>query len=170
MLLATLEGQPCDGDGFVAADARTGTMRRTSGYAGKGDRVVAGEHFGPLRCVIAFDDHGSAQIWVRSDDIRFDRATTASDIDGRWQGITTDARIAIDGTAVHGEALWHGYGDNVHVGEFAGTGTPVDDLLTISDSICEVRMRRVGGYLVVDDNRECGGVNVGFAGVYQRTE
>jgi hypothetical protein len=34
---------------------------------------------------------------------------------------------------------------------------------------CQVTMRRRGPYLVVDDNRNCGGMNVTFEGIYVRT-
>lgn len=33
---------------------------------------------------------------------------------------------------------------------------------------CKVWMRRVGPWLVVDDNLACGGLNVSFRGVYRR--
>jgi hypothetical protein len=39
---------------------------------------------------------------------------------------------------------------------------------TKCDSGCRVRMRWVGRYLLVDDNRGCGGVGVSFTGLYRR--
>jgi hypothetical protein len=38
-----------------------------------------------------------------------------------------------------------------------------------SGADCDVTMRRRGPYLVVDDNRNCGGLNVTFEGIYVRT-
>jgi hypothetical protein len=34
---------------------------------------------------------------------------------------------------------------------------------------CRVRMRRLGSFLLVEDNRRCGGINVSFSGIYQRS-
>jgi hypothetical protein len=33
---------------------------------------------------------------------------------------------------------------------------------------CKVSIRKVGKYLVVADNMQCGGANVSFSGVYQK--
>lgn len=68
-----------------------------------------------------------------------------------------------------GDAAWRN-GGNVHEGGFAGHAAVDDGGLTIvdaGDAQCEVRMRRVGRYLMVDDNRNCGGENVSFPGVYR---
>lgn len=165
-------GDSCDGDGLTAADARVGTMRRTRGSAGRGQPVIVGDRHGDLRCVLAFTETGSSRTWVRSSDIWY-RHERRKAWTGRWDGITTDARITIrrggGELAVSGDAVWKD-GDNIHEGAFEGRATVDDGALTIVDSgdaQCEVRMRRVGHYLVVDDNRNCGGVNVSFAGVYR---
>jgi hypothetical protein len=34
---------------------------------------------------------------------------------------------------------------------------------------CAVKMRRIGRWLLVDDNNNCGGMNVTFRGIYERT-
>ena len=60
----------------------------------------------------------------------------------------------------------------MHVGEIDFLGEPVLDLLEIGDGNekydCRVRLRRVGNYLLVSDNLNCGGANVTFNGVYSK--
>jgi hypothetical protein len=34
---------------------------------------------------------------------------------------------------------------------------------------CRVRMQRLGSFLLVEDNRRCGGINVSFSGIYRRS-
>lgn len=79
---------------------------------------------------------------------------------------------------VSGEAVWYGginsFGDRVvHVGSLGGAGIVEDgNLLHIregeEDYSCHVRLRLVGKSLIVDDNGNCGGLNVRFDGVYLR--
>jgi len=53
-------------------------------------------------------------------------------------------------------------------GDFEGTAVPAANKLETSDDVCKVWMTLVGSYLVVDDNGQCGGMNVRFTGVYTR--
>ena len=73
---------------------------------------------------------------------------------------------------VTGNATWKGLGDNVHVGEIDGRYEPVNGTINYSDGDdeydCKIKMRLLGGYLIVADNLKCGGVNVTFSGVYTR--
>lgn len=69
----------------------------------------------------------------------------------------------------------------VNVGEIEGTVKPEGSSLafTMGDSAtlpyakgdefdCRVRMRLLGPFLLVEDNRNCGGMNVSFTGAYRR--
>jgi hypothetical protein len=50
-------------------------------------------------------------------------------------------------------------------------GTDATLPVTAGDtSDCKVWMRRLGSFLIVDDNMNCGGMNVRFTGVYSRTK
>jgi hypothetical protein len=49
---------------------------------------------------------------------------------------------------------------------FAEDGTK--DFDKASDGDCQVRMQRVGEFLAVEDNGQCGGVMVTFTGLYRR--
>jgi hypothetical protein len=39
---------------------------------------------------------------------------------------------------------------------------------TVCPDACKVRMRRIGPYLLVEDNLDCGGAGVSFTGLYHR--
>lgn len=39
-----------------------------------------------------------------------------------------------------------------------------------NDYDCRVRMRLLGAFLLVEDNRNCGGMNVSFSGIYRKTK
>ncbi|HZI19135.1 MAG TPA: hypothetical protein VEY09_11115 [Pyrinomonadaceae bacterium] len=69
---------------------------------------------------------------------------------------------------VEGQAYWKGLGDNVHVGEINSALTPRGGRAIVEDDTCRVSLRLVGPYLVVNDNKQCGGVNVTFDGVYRK--
>ena len=74
---------------------------------------------------------------------------------------------------VTGEAYWHGLGDNVHIGELDGREMPVGNIINFGSAdtdeyACKATIRLIGNFLVVDDNSNCGGMNVRFNGVYRR--
>jgi hypothetical protein len=89
---------------------------------------------------------------------------------------------------VTGEATWYG-GMNtagyeiVHTGEIGGfdddsdlvpAAVHVQGRLAVLDAAdeyeCAATFRRVGEFLVVEDNSHCGGMNVRFNGAYRRTK
>ena len=98
---------------------------------------------------------------------------------GRWEPIAGGGdRIDIAtsptrmGLRLRGKANWvggiDGFGERVvHFGRFTSEGSPVADILELSDGECVVRMQWVARSLVVADNAACGGVNVRFDGVYR---
>lgn len=76
---------------------------------------------------------------------------------------------------VSGEAFWKGLGDNIHTGELDHEGVLVGNELKLGEDdtdeyACKVTLKLVGKYLIVSDNLNCGGANVTFSGVYQRTK
>lgn len=107
---------------------------------------------------------------------------------GTWRRIEAEIRItaaAGGGLIVKGAAT---YGANdparaasgrVNLGELDGRGVPQGDTLFFADrpaanfeaapdTECAVRMRRIAQYLIVEDNKACGGMNVSFSGLYVR--
>lgn len=85
---------------------------------------------------------------------------------GQWRDGDDRIRIAQRGKALtfDGEASWA----DQNSGSFSGTATPKGASASVTDDACTVTMRLLGAYLVVDDNGECGGMNVRFTGVYRR--
>jgi hypothetical protein len=93
--------------------------------------------------------------------------------------------ITIEGNATYGgndpERVARGA---INVGQIGGTLTPEGDRAAFSagddgeaapydanpgdDTVCRVRLWRVGSYLLAADNLMCGGMNVSFTGVYRR--
>ncbi len=107
---------------------------------------------------------------------------------GTWRRIEAQIRIkpaaggalTIDGTAAWGshdpDRVARG---SVRIGEISATARPAGDTVFFSDEpapafekvpegVCAVRMRRIANYLVVEDNKSCGGMNVSFSGIYVR--
>ena len=74
---------------------------------------------------------------------------------------------------VNGQAYWFGAvvkGERVvHEGAVEGEARTNENRLHITEGGCEVDLSLIGNFLNVQDNRECGGMNVTFAGVWQKT-
>lgn len=85
-----------------------------------------------------------------------------------WLGVQPDKKSGF--LAVEGDAFWFGLGENVHVGAISSKGAPAENVLNLTDSICQMSLKLVGNFLIVSDNGECGGVNVKFDGVYQKSK
>jgi len=62
-----------------------------------------------------------------------------------------------------------------HNGDFKAQVAPQNDTIAFADDGsnygegCQVRMQRIGPWLVVVDNSGCGGAGVSFTGLYRRT-
>jgi len=57
----------------------------------------------------------------------------------------------------------------MHEGAVEGEAQTNENRLHITEGACEVDLALIGGFLNVQDNRECGGMNVTFTGVWQKT-
>ena len=76
-----------------------------------------------------------------------------------------------DGLDAEGEAYWPSKSaPPANEGAFAGTAKPSGNRLHFGNEAqgCEVDMALAGPFLVVSDNRECGGHNVSFSGIFTR--
>lgn len=115
-------------------------------------------------------------------------APALSDWAGTWRRVEATIQLVVkDGAlAAEGEATW-GANDParvrsgaVNIGEFVGVTQPAGHVAAfgagasvgegpdVRAEACQVRLRLYGSYLVVEDNRKCGGANVSFAGVFVR--
>ncbi|WP_243368355.1 hypothetical protein [Microvirga solisilvae] len=111
---------------------------------------------------------------------------------GQWQSgpeqsIEITQADKVGTLSIKGDASW-GAGDPervkrgaVNVGSLEGEMKPEDAMLSFGigengtlpfdqadEADCKVRMQRLGPYLLVKDNKYCGGNNVSFTGVYRR--
>ena len=168
---------------------------RERAYLVSADPVILGERRGAYVCAHyrgAGDDMGRTG-WLPGEAVAVEPPGAVAP--GDWLGTWTRAEARIRITQAHkpgmltfgGDATW-GAGDperarrgGVHIGEFAGTVAPQGAAASFAvgengalpveagdASDCKVWLRRVGPWLVVDDNLACGGVNVTFRGLYRR--
>jgi hypothetical protein len=110
-------------------------------------------------------------------------APMASDWIGGWvhAGAEIDiSNAANGGVTIHGEAIFRA-AEDIHNGVVDATAKPELGILTFADDgrvafdkagadSCLMRMRRVEALLVVEDNGNCGGIDVTFTGFYRKKE
>jgi hypothetical protein len=153
---------------------------RQKAYLIPGDEVVTSRTFGDWVCAWYQPARGSETVgWLAADRLA-PVETTANPALASWLGTWSfyDNEVRLSrgrraGTlSVGGEATWVGVNPgNVHTGELSGEAAPAGAALTLGDEgeyDCRATLRLVGPYLVVADNRQCGGVNVTFDGVYRK--
>ncbi|WP_232630597.1 hypothetical protein [Methylobacterium sp. Leaf118] len=172
-----------------------GETCRERAYLVTGDPIILGERRDGFVCAAyrgEADGMGRTG-WLPAEAIAVEPPVPVAR-DG-WLGTWTRAEAQIrvspgkaSGTlAVSGGATW-GAGDpdrvargGIHVGEIEGTVTPVGDAASFGmgedgslpieradPADCQVWLRRMGPWLVVDDNLACGSLNVTFRGLYGR--
>lgn len=156
-----------------------------------GDVVLTlpGQHRGHVCASFANRSGRETHGWLPSDALVALPTPKIEDKDWLGAWVRTEARITIKRgkvgkLAIEGEATY-GAGDPrrvasgaVNMGEFSGTARRSGDVVLVADSDvasfeaakdgCAVRMRRIGPYLLVEDNNICGGMNVTFSGLYVR--
>ena len=159
---------PCEFDGFDM-NSKLAEMIKS------GDPFVVTRGEGDWTCGYLDGRKGSAQRWVRSKDIRsvpLDPNPPLAAWVGTW--VQGDNRIRIQNSKtdgkleVEGEAYWHGFGDNVHEGQFSAHAKPSGNHLHVEDDLCHVDLALWGKYLLLNDNNMCGGMNVRFWSVWRR--
>lgn len=165
-----------DGPGCPAPTAAC----RSAGSVPAGQRLLLGKSQSGYVCVMLLGTKGSATGWLRRRQI----ARAISPVDpapalAAWLGTWRDSddRITLrpdgDRIAGDGEAYWPA--KNImpaNEGNFAGTAKPSGNHLRFRASdpdACEVRMTLAGRFLIVDDNRMCGGHNASFDGIFVRS-
>ena len=152
---------------------------RQKAYVVAGDELLVSRAFGEYVCAWYQPARGSETVgWVRADRLELSEAAAkpaAALWLGTWEFYSDSLRITRGVKAgallVEGEAFWHGVNpENVHTGDFLIEAPPAGNVLNLGDAPeeCRVTLRLVGPYLVVSDNKQCGGANVTFDGVYRK--
>jgi hypothetical protein len=152
-----------------------------------GHPVAIGRRDGEWTCV---SHYGSGYGWMltnRLQPIEPDLHPPATSWTGTWtplelkkQPREASTKLVISTGAapgslkVAGQAYWFGAAVNggriTHEGAVEAEGQPNENRLHIAESRCEVNLFLIGDFLNVQDNRECGGMNVTFTGVWQKTK
>lgn len=102
----------------------------------------------------------------------FDRNPPLSAWAGDWKYFDNHIRISAtsDGKRLHvsGDAFWKGL-NSTHEGSIDGEAAPTGNHLAfqIPQTKCDVRLTLVNHQLAATDSRNCGGMNVTFAGIYE---
>jgi hypothetical protein len=165
-----------DSDDCPAAGAKC----RAKAYLIPGDEVIVSRRFGDYVCAWFSPRKGDETVgWLPAASVTLSEPDMKPAL-SRWVGawgygslqsldIKRGARAG-GALAVKGEAYWRGLGDNIHTGEVEFEAAPQGNILALknSEDICEVTLRLIGSYLVVNDNLQCGGANVTFNGVYRK--
>jgi hypothetical protein len=162
-------------------------------YLVPGDRVILTMNRDAFVCATYVNAKGVDRSgWLPADAVAYDRPEPVALAGwlGKWCRTEAEIRVkpgkagtlAIEGDATFG-ALDPGRMKRgaVNSGEIAADVTPAGDRLSFvmdaDDTLpsdkgdefdCKVWMQRVGHWLVVYDNRNCGGFNVSFRGFYTR--
>jgi hypothetical protein len=138
-----------------------------------GDPLVIYGTEGNWTCGYHADAKGAAPVWAPSSELRPVEPDTMPSLDawlGQWRNGEDHVTIKRTGNELQmsGDAVWHGLGQNVHTGEFSGTATPEGNRVHYVEGECTIDFALVGNFLVLNDNSQCGGVNVRFWGIWRR--
>jgi hypothetical protein len=162
-------------------------------YLVSGDRVIVSQRRDDFVCATYINPKGvETSGWLPAVAVADDKAgpvTPASWL-GKWSRVEAEITVKTGKAGalqIAGDATF-GARDparvkrgGVNVGEIAGDVMPDNDRLSFAmgddatlpvdkgeEFTCRVWMRRVGPWLIVNDNNHCGGLNVTFSGVYTR--
>ncbi|MDI9847624.1 hypothetical protein QM467_06055 [Rhodoblastus sp. 17X3] len=164
----------------------TGADCQEKAYLVPGDLVVLGVTKGDFVCVDYETAKGSRGGWLPASAIEpAPAATDPTSWAGKWKRI--EANISIEtaggGLKAEGSASFGSLDPDrvkrgaVNSGEFSGpllvkggqaVFTDKDADPKEPDASCRLRMARAGEVLFVQDNMQCGGLNVSFSGLYRR--
>jgi hypothetical protein len=152
---------------------------RQKAYVIPGDEVLTSRTFGDWVCAWYQPARGPETVgWLPAGMLL--RAEFVDPIPltawlGTWGFYRNEVRLSrgrrAGALSVGGDATWVGVNPgNVHVGELSGEAEPSNNVLKLGadPEDCRATLRLVGPYLLVSDNKQCGGVNVTFDGVYRK--
>jgi hypothetical protein len=162
-------------------------------YLVPGDRLILSTRHDAFICATYLNTKRNSRTgWLPADAVAYDMAKPIASTDwfGKWSYREADISVKAGktGTLLIEGAATYGARDPdrvklgaVHTGTIEGEVTPTGDRLSFAigdegtlpveqgeEFGCKVWMRRLGPWLIVDDNNNCGGVKVTFRGVYTR--
>lgn len=156
---------------------------RGRAYVLPGDTVITGAPSGRYLCVFFAGSAGGSAGYVRRDEIATQPTPSAPPLEawtGTWRDGDNRIELRRDGSKLvaDGEAYWPSAhpaakdrpgGPNL--GDMAGTAAPAGNTVVFSGNSsdeCRVALTLLPPFLLAADNRNCGGMNVSFTGVYRK--
>lgn len=160
-----------------------GAECQSKSYVVPGDELIVGKQHDDWSCVWYSGKTHETVGWVLNRQLQFVEVNENPDWLGKWKQYAYPGYISIARKAEHyyvlGNTKWIGgqLADGTraeHLGELDGE-LKVEKNFAYSDSTafgsndeyaCRAEYVRLGRFLIVHDNSQCGGVNVRFDGVY----
>lgn len=151
---------------------------KTRSYIVPNDEVIVSQTYGNYACSWYQPRKGSETVgWIELDKLSFQTAAQNFSWIGTWRDGENEIKIAPMKIAgkfkITGNAFWRGTGDNIHIGEIDFAGSPENNKMNLGEPgeyECRVKMQRVGKFLIVSDNLNCGGANVSFTGIFEQSK
>jgi hypothetical protein len=153
---------------------------RKKAYLVPGDVILTGGAQGAFTCASYQSFHPRKQNWTVGwlptsflTPLEPMGSPKAADWIGTWShpGSTISIKRGDGGKlSIEGEHT-HPAAQNVHTGMLGATVTPTQGMIAFDraeEGQRLVRMQRVGAWLLVEDNMQCGGSMVTFTGLYRR--
>lgn len=182
--IAKIKGQKNEKVYFFSAereDCPQNKNCRLKSYLIPNDEVIVSRSLGNFACAWFQPGKGNETVgWLPLENLEYqpDTKIALNDWLGFWEYETSDIEIMSgktpDALSVKGYSFWKGVGEgNVNIGEIEETVVPRENVLKIGEKDegeydCRATLHRLGRFLIVGDNLNCGGLNVSFSGVYQR--
>ncbi|MDH5654363.1 MAG: hypothetical protein OEZ34_00510 [Spirochaetia bacterium] len=149
---------------------------RTNSYLIPGDSVILAGQYRDFYCALYSSRKEKITVgWILKSDVKLKKTSVSAPDDwtGTWKYYESEINISKTESGrlyIRGTSVWLS-SFTVHTGEFEINEKPVK--IKIENAIsspheCGVRLILIAGWLVVSDNKKCGGVNVTFDGVYSR--
>ncbi len=150
---------------------------RLKSYVIPGDELLVSRSFGDWLCAWYQPAKGPETVgWIMAHELSVsepDRNPPPARWEGEWEyyenGLSIKREARTGRLNVSGNASWRGANPGqVNVGAFEAKGVPEGAVMQLGDDTCRVTLHLVGQYLLAGDNKQCGGFNVTFDGVYRR--
>lgn len=164
-----------DGCPDLGEQCRSSPYVTPGSYVIPGDIVTISKMRAGFGCAFFPNKNGGNAGWIKLSQLAIfptDQNPPAQAWTGNWSdGAEEDVQITIGGDGallVTGNAFWHGL-TSIHIGEIDGALPRFGNRARYSDGFCVANFTLLGDYLLIGDNRKCGGANVSFNGVYRRS-
>jgi hypothetical protein len=159
------------------------TACRGRAYVVPGNRVLTGPTSGSYVCALFPDGNGGSAGYVRRDEIAPQPVAADPPLAawaGKWRNFDNSIALRVDGNALtaSGSAYWPSANPSPrtrpggpNLGNMGGTATPKGNVVVFADddpAACRITLTLLPPFLLAVDNRNCGGMNVSFTGVYIR--